>query len=571
MRTVRGLRLGEFTIEEKIGEGGMGVVYRAYDPHLSRRVAIKRIHPRHLDNEEYAQRFLTEARSVAAVVHPNIAQIYSIHAREGDTPTYFVMEHVEGCSTEDRVTEEGPMPAVEAIRIILQAARGLAAAHGKGIIHRDIKPSNILIGARGQVKLVDFGLARQVEEVSGQTEEGVILGTPHYVSPEQARGWALDHRSDIYSLGCTLYYLLSGQEPFQGKTKMEIFVAHANEPAPAPSTVCRGLPVRVDRLLERMLAKRPEDRFEGYQELTEELLDIHQDLLGSRIHRRGVPPRRAMALLAGALLLIVLAVALGSLITSTRVSSPTLFSPQGAFGGIYYEDEPYEILHYDFNDPAKGEILGRHFRYSRRGEDDPRGLMKPPSIYRRALRWSNFSDAVAFPWLSEIKEVELRSIRFLGRLDFELRIGHDPDLPESYLRVFFSVGEKNDEILDCRRSGEPAAVVLDEQRIDFTLKEGTPYVVRLTQEDEAADGEEGEQSGMLLFSFTIEEELEGRRPAEQIRILFRVAAENLPAGTIALRAEGSVSSGGVWVEEILIRGQLDRERIERDLMLKGGI
>ena len=300
MKTSRIGMFGGFSVEEKIGEGGMGVVYRGFDPDLQRPIAIKRIHPRLAASKEYAERFLAEARAVAAVIHPNVAQIFSIHAHTNDeSPPYFVMEYVEGESAESRVRKRGPVKLMTAVDLTLQAARGLQAAFYKGIVHRDIKPSNLLINLHDEVKLVDFGLARQVSEIGNLTEAGMVLGTPHYVSPEQGRAHRVDHRSDIYSLGCTFYYMLTGTEPFQGASKLDVISAHSESSVPSLQGRIDGYTPAVDELLQRMLAKQPEERFQTY----DELIRVLAGLLGTlkedtRSHRLTASPIILLGLLA---------------------------------------------------------------------------------------------------------------------------------------------------------------------------------------------------------------------------------------------------------------------------------
>ncbi|MCA8961435.1 MAG: serine/threonine protein kinase, partial [Planctomycetes bacterium] len=270
MQTEKHPRLGSFSIEEKIGEGGMGVVYRAYDPDLQRTVAIKRIHPSLAGNAELAERFVSEARAVAAVDHPNIAQIHAIHARDAESPAFFVMEFVEGESAEQRVRRLGPLAVKEALDLVIQAARGLQAAHRRGIVHGDVKPSNLVIAARGRVKLVDFGLSRPVGD-EASTLGSRALGTPHYASPEQHRHEALDQRSDIYSLGCTLFELLCGRPPFQGENAEAILRAHAEGRAPSVKQFRTEVPPEVDRIVDRMLAKDRDHRYPNYDDLLADL------------------------------------------------------------------------------------------------------------------------------------------------------------------------------------------------------------------------------------------------------------------------------------------------------------
>ena len=253
LKTPRLDKIGSFSIEEKIGEGGMGVVYRARDPRLQRTVAIKRIHPRLQESVDIRERFLTEARAIAAVSHPNIGQIHAIH--EDEDPPYLVMEFLEGPSFEIQVEKQGPMSSAATIRVAISAARALRAAVRSGIIHRDVKPSNLLQDSRGVVKLVDFGLAGNLGE--NPQDEPEFLCTPQYGSPEQIQGWALDERSDIYSLGATLFHLLTGKPPFERDSRVDLMVAQVNEPARSPAALRSGIHPELALLVLRMLEKRP--------------------------------------------------------------------------------------------------------------------------------------------------------------------------------------------------------------------------------------------------------------------------------------------------------------------------
>ncbi|MEM7164881.1 MAG: serine/threonine-protein kinase [Planctomycetota bacterium] len=537
-------QLDHFTIEARIGEGGMGVVYRAYDPDLHRTVAIKKIHPRYEGDEEYASRFLTEARAVAAAVHPNIAQIFSIHARDETAPPYFVMEYVDGESVEARVQQQGPIPVPEAIDIAFQAARGLRAAHRKGIVHRDVKPSNILLTQRGDVKLVDFGLARRTEDLSHLTQVGVILGTPHFVSPEQSQGHHVDHRSDIYSLGCTLYFLLTGKEPFVGSTKVEVIVAHANEPAPHLESppFLRS----IDTLLQKMLAKAPEERHQDYQGLLDDLTTVRRQLRGGR---RGVTRRM---LNWAAALLILCGIGLGASMLGPGHRSPTTgYTPQKLFGTVYHAEGENEGLDFKF---ARSD-LQKFFRYSP-DADDAFPPPRPPRVEGEHLSWRNFDRPITFPYMKQFHFVEVLGLEFRGSPDFELVVGYDPEVPENQLRVFFgSDGRPNRSVFECWQGGKRVAIQQDQKHVDFTLNDRASYNVKLTR---TADN---------TYDFVIEQNATSGT-SERERIRFTLPDEQMLEGAIALRGAGLRPQGwGVSVREVVIGGRLDHPRIGRELLL----
>ena len=327
----------------------MGVVYRARDPRLHRVVAIKRIHPNLQGSAPAAERFIREARAIAAVSHPNIAQIFSIHDSDGEEQGFFVMEFVAGPSVEARASAEGGLEVAEAISIIAQASRGLAAALKRGIIHRDMKPSNLLLTPQGDVKIVDFGLASQAANVEVDEEE--ILCTPQFGSPEQVRGWAIDHRSDIYSLGATLFYLLIGREPFPRENRVEVFVAHANEPPPRPGSLRQGIPERLDQVVLKMLAKRPQDRYEDYEALLTDLEEIHRELTGTSTKlSRG---RRLLPTISVGLLLLFVAAGLGRELLGK--GSTSVIPIEQRLRGIISQAPPYERLSYTFSDRNRAD------------------------------------------------------------------------------------------------------------------------------------------------------------------------------------------------------------------------
>ncbi|MFW6051274.1 MAG: protein kinase domain-containing protein [Myxococcota bacterium] len=266
-----GTRLDHFVLERPLGQGGMGSVYVAHDTSLDRRVAIKMLRG-DLDRLDQEKRLLFEARAQARLNHPNVVHIYFIGRRPGASPDepgplYLAMEWVEGQAL-DRVLEAGGrLSAEHARQAMLQVARGLRAARRAGIIHRDVKPSNLIQDAEGILKVADFGLARPVEgDVAHAAEEG-IAGSPLYMAPEQVRGQGLDHRADMYSLGATFFHLITGRPPYEGESAVELLTQHLQAPPPSVQRAAPDVPRALARIVERLMAKSPGDRFDDYDQL----------------------------------------------------------------------------------------------------------------------------------------------------------------------------------------------------------------------------------------------------------------------------------------------------------------
>jgi len=262
-------RFGTYRVLELLGAGGMGRVYRALDEALQREVALKTLLPALAADGEFVTRFTREARSAAALNHPNIAQIYVI-GQEGEIP-YFAMELIRGQSLDTIVKGRGALDTAIAAGYIMQAAAGLRHAAEKGLIHRDVKPSNLMITEDGTVKITDFGLAKAARTETRLTATGEVLGSPGYISPEQAQGQSIDLRSDIYSLGATFYHLVTGRLPFEATTAVAMIMKHMNEPVKSPRAVNASIPFPIAAVIQRMMAKRPGERFQDYAALTREL------------------------------------------------------------------------------------------------------------------------------------------------------------------------------------------------------------------------------------------------------------------------------------------------------------
>jgi eukaryotic-like serine/threonine-protein kinase len=266
---------GRYRVLRKLGSGGMADVFLAEDEELGRRIAIKILNDRHASDEQFVERFRREAKNAAGLSHPNIVQIYDRGEAEG---TYYIaMEYLEGSTLKETAAHRQPLPVGEAIGYARQILSALRFAHRKGIVHRDIKPHNALIDDDGGVKVTDFGIAR-AGAASQMTEAGSIIGTAQYLSPEQARGGVIDHRSDLYSVGVVLYELLTGTVPFTGDTPVEIAMKHLSQVPEPPSAKRPDLPHSLDQVVLRALAKDPDERYGSAEEMDAELARVAEGL-----------------------------------------------------------------------------------------------------------------------------------------------------------------------------------------------------------------------------------------------------------------------------------------------------
>ncbi len=273
-------RLGVYAIKKKLGEGGMGAVYLGVDTRLDREVAVKVMRPEIALQPVARARFLREAKAMAAVRHEHVATIYSAN-EEADGTTWLAMELLEGQALDDALKQKRPMDWPMIHRIGREVALGLAAAHAKKLIHRDIKPANIWLEAPdGKVKLLDFGLARQVESEAEVTGSGAMIGTPAYMAPEQAYGKPVDHRCDLFSLGVLLYRLAAGKLPFGGASVMAVLTALATEEPTPVRTLRPDCPTGLADLIHRLLAKDRDKRPATAKAVADELLALDRD--GSR-------------------------------------------------------------------------------------------------------------------------------------------------------------------------------------------------------------------------------------------------------------------------------------------------
>src|SRR5512143_2690364 len=273
-----GTHLGPFEIEGIIGAGSMGDVFRGVDTGLHRKVAIKILSEKHRDSPELRARFVREGRAVAAISHPNVVQVFATGSF--DERPYIAMELLDGTDLGSAVEKKGPLSSIEAAHAVLDAAQGLAAAARAGLIHRDVKPSNLVRLSDGRVKVTDFGLAKPVDPGSepALTAMGVVVGTPDYIAPEQARGEAIDERVDIYALGGTLYFLLTGIPPFRtGKPAedkyLKVVARHLRNPPPDAAVTNSRADRELAELCKLMMAKKPLER-PSYPDLAARLTQI---------------------------------------------------------------------------------------------------------------------------------------------------------------------------------------------------------------------------------------------------------------------------------------------------------
>lgn len=274
----QGLVYGDYRVQDKLGEGGMGLVFKAEHRHLKRKAALKVLHPSVTQSEEAVKRFHREVEAVARLQHPNIITAYDASIQDGSY--WLAMEYVDGIDLGRLVKEQGPLPVDKAVDYLIQAAHGLEHSHKQGVVHRDIKPSNLLLDADGTVRILDMGLVRFTDAPAagtatspdGLTQTGDIMGSFDYIAPEQAIDTKrADGRADIYSLGCTLYFLLTGKAPYTGDTSMQKLLAHRENAIPSIRKVRPEAPLALEGVFHRLVAKKADDR---YTTMTEVIADL---------------------------------------------------------------------------------------------------------------------------------------------------------------------------------------------------------------------------------------------------------------------------------------------------------
>ncbi|HEX9397112.1 MAG TPA: serine/threonine-protein kinase [Burkholderiales bacterium] len=273
-------QLGRYAIQSELGRGAMGIVYKATDSALERVVAVKTVNMA-LERDgadRYEERFYQEARAAAGLNHPNIVTVHDV-GKSGEV-VYMAMEYIEGVELRSLIGEGRPLRLAQALSIAAQVAEGLAFAHSRGVVHRDIKPANIMVVANGPVKITDFGIARR--RVSSElTQTGMLMGSPKYMSPEQVIGKRADHRSDIFSLGVIVYEMLTGAAPFNGENVTALMYQTVNFVPPAPSQINAEVPVLLDHIVAKMIAKPLEERYQDAAEAARDLRECERQAAAS--------------------------------------------------------------------------------------------------------------------------------------------------------------------------------------------------------------------------------------------------------------------------------------------------
>ncbi len=332
-----------YELEELVGTGGMSSVFRARDRLLDRHVALKVLHQHYADDDEHVARFRSEARAVAQLSHPHIVTV--IDRGVDDGRQFIVFEYVEGENLKDLLRRAGQLPARRAVELAVAVAEGLAFAHGQGLVHRDVKPQNVLLSEEGDVKVTDFGIARSLDVERGVTQEGTVLGTSDYISPEQAGGKSVSPATDVYSLGVVLWELLTGAVPFPGDSFVAVALRHINEPPPSLLDARPDAPVRLAAAVDRALAKDPAERFPSMAAFADELRLCFDDLdpeqtavvmplppLTRARHRKRIGRKKALAV-GSSLVLAVAAIVAGSIVfRSSGTPSPAGPGPAGGPG-----------------------------------------------------------------------------------------------------------------------------------------------------------------------------------------------------------------------------------------------
>jgi tRNA A-37 threonylcarbamoyl transferase component Bud32/HAMP domain-containing protein len=307
-------KVGRYQIREVIGEGAMAKVYKAFDPEIDRTLAIKLLKSQLRGDSEYRLRFLREAKGAGVLSHPNIVTVFDVG--EADSHPYIAMEFIEGPTLAEILKEKDPLPARTVVDIGIQLSRALDYAHRKGIVHRDVKPGNVMLTKdTNVVKVADFGICRMDNsDATQQTQVGSVLGTPHYMSPEQVLGQKVDARSDLFAAGVVLYQLLTGHLPFDGDTLISVAYKITNTDPPAIDKLRPDLPLSLRRIVDRSLRKQPEKRFQSGEELAKALIGVAQEMAeAEKIKERGrvIPMRVRWALLMAALVAVTMTITAG--------------------------------------------------------------------------------------------------------------------------------------------------------------------------------------------------------------------------------------------------------------------
>jgi serine/threonine protein kinase len=586
--------IGSYRVVKKLGIGGMGVVYKCEDEVLKRFVAIKVLRQKYAGDEHYRRRFHREAQTIASLSHPSVAHVYGMGEveRPGAPPgrlageplvplIYIVMEYVDGPSVESLLQIEGRLSLERAASMVRDTALGLKEALSKGIVHRDVKPSNLLVTASGAIKIVDFGLAKELGGQNSMTDEGMVVGTPHYISPEQGRGRPVDHRSDIYSLGATFYHMATGRPPFEGTSQVSVIVAHVNDDPPPPHEIVPSLPEAASRVILRMMAKSYEARYQTYGELIDDidrLLEKKLDgkpaglarqptpetsLLSPLPGRAPVPgrerkwPRRVAALA----LLFVLA---GAYLLWSGTPPPTDPKALAGLGGWLQKPDPaHDVLIMSFAQPPEERSPLESWRRLIVPAASSSPEADRPHLAAGALRWSTFSAPFACGLAFErIDEAQVSIGATSGTFDLGVAIVDPLGSERRYLLLRLRPADANPEPVVAFQNGEAVPI------------------------KGAAGGPEGEAAGLPPVPRLIQgpfdvhlrfENLASKGTRLRLRIskqsasrpLYQAACDldgtDWPSGVLVLQTPSPVGPFTVALERVLISGRLAAQPIVEEV------
>ena len=543
-------RLGPYLVEAKVGAGGMGKVYRCHDRSLKRSVAIKVLHDRFSKDEYYQARFRREAQTLASLSHPSIAQIFAIDTTD-DGALYIVMEYVEGRSIDEVLRTDGALDDEQATALVLEIAEGLRAAFEKGIIHRDIKPSNLLVRPDGHVKIVDFGLSKELTGKNTMTDEGIVLGTPHYISPEQGRGLPVDERSDMYSLGSTFYHMVTGATPFEGESQIAVIISHVEGNPRSPNEVREEVSLHTTAVIGRLMARDAGDRYASYAELIDDLKSLVEGTVPGfatkEAGRFGDPAaghrrarRSSLALLTA--LLLVVGILGGWVYGSLRHPPSPDFPLAGRMGDWYRpRQDGGVVLAIDFANPPEqpagllSELL----------EIPPTDGQKiqPPSIdpASGALVWSNYREPIAcrYPF-RQVDEVQMLLERMSGRFDLTVSVVDPLGSKRRRLMLCLSASQKSPSPVIAERHGNPVLIEPQPPPIPSLLR----FPVKVFFELEPS----GETTRLVVKIIEMETN------AEKYRHEGRLAGRDWAAGAVVLKTSCAGAAFTLAVRELVLSG-----------------
>ncbi len=555
--------MGPYRVVEKLGSGGMGVVYKCDDPGLKRFVAVKVLRKKYSNDESYQRRFRREAQTIASLSHASVAHIYGIGEVGTSTGSflYIVMEYLDGPSIEKLLAIEKKLPIKLATELARDTALGLKAAFAKGIVHRDIKPSNLLVSPSSGLKIVDFGLAKELRGENSLTDDGIVMGTPHYISPEQGRGHPVDHRSDIYSLGATLYHMLTGQPPFEGPNQVSVIVSHVNDTPRPPHDIEPSVPESASRVVLKMMAKAAEDRYQSYDEVLTDLDEILNGVSSTpgtlrRAETRLIEapePRKGRMWALAALSLITLIAATLAFLLAPPAPAIDAAQREAYAGWIKDRDDGGILLTMDFSAPPP----------ERAGRETWRSLLVPvsnapetgprPQIQGGTLRWESFENPVACGFRFEaIDEVQIGIGQGAGSCDLGFSVLDSKAPRGRHLLVRLRPSEVTLEPLVAERGGERAKLLgPDLAPVPRLLGQG-PFVVFLGLKTLAQN---------THLSLRIHRKKDG---SQHYEAQCELEGTDWRQGILVLQMQSPVKPFSASIDQVVISGKVARPAVMED-------